>query len=557
MKKLYLFFILIYGVCFSQTSKIKEIPLDKYQLYLEKAKLEHIPNEKTESFIWNAWQHFQGKNENNNFQQKQGPIALSPMTLCPSQDCNNLGFEDGDFTNWQGEYAVQVSVPWTQFSGPYTSGFANQGMNASLSTPQAFHTLMNVLPQNNLTGAGYDANSKTTGGIYEIPFLSPVSGNYSMRLGNGDAGGDIETITYVVHIDSTNFIINYGFAVVLNDNSHPVSEQPMFQVMVLDSSGNQVSGPSAMYQIDATHAHTDTSFTISSVTYGGAIIAYRKWHYITLDLSPYIGQTISVKYKAADCTNLGHFGYAYIDLFCGGAINTYDYCVLDTIVTINSPLGNTNFQWYYGASMIPMINDTLDHINVVPASGDIYTVTFTNYIGVTSMVKYVLDPISVTSYQINATNATGSSNNGSVNMVVCGPTGITPSFTWYNNPNQQGTPIGTGPTIIGLTNDTFYVHVTAGTCASLDTFAIVYRVAAVGVKDFNDAGNSFSVYPNPATNTLTIVSKINEKEKIIFTNMLGEVVLTTDQNTEIDIRALPAGIYFIHFSGRTKKILKQ
>jgi photosystem II stability/assembly factor-like uncharacterized protein len=71
--------------------------------------------------------------------------------------------------------------------------------------------------------------------------------------------------------------------------------------------------------------------------------------------------------------------------------------------------------------------------------------------------------------------------------------------------------------------------------------------------------NAYSIYPNPATNNITINSSTT-LHKIMVTDVLGKIVLTqTSANTSesIDLSHLQTGVYFLTANGATKKIIKE
>ncbi len=79
---------------------------------------------------------------------------------------------------------------------------------------------------------------------------------------------------------------------------------------------------------------------------------------------------------------------------------------------------------------------------------------------------------------------------------------------------------------------------------------IVYDEAAVN--NVNKATNNVQIYPNPATNELTIKSA-GEIEGVEVMNMMGQVVVTSQNSKQkevvLDIRSLPAGVYFVKVNG--------
>lgn len=74
-------------------------------------------------------------------------------------------------------------------------------------------------------------------------------------------------------------------------------------------------------------------------------------------------------------------------------------------------------------------------------------------------------------------------------------------------------------------------------------------------------GLTFSVYPNPAIDFITVKSnKMVSDESYVITDELGRIVqigaLTHDQAL-ISIQELPKGFYLLNFEGFTSKIVKQ
>jgi len=46
-------------------------------------------------------------------------------------------------------------------------------------------------------------------------------------------------------------------------------------------------------------------------------LIFNKWQISSLDLTPYLGQTVQIEITTSDCTAGGHFGYVYFDAQCG------------------------------------------------------------------------------------------------------------------------------------------------------------------------------------------------------------------------------------------------
>ena len=81
----------------------------------------------------------------------------------------------------------------------------------------------------------------------------------------------------------------------------------------------------------------------------------------------------------------------------------------------------------------------------------------------------------------------------------------------------------------------------------------------LSVHELANNENTFSIYPNPSTDHIFFLSSVpKEKIKSIeLKNVLGEKVMTLENNSTTDIANLPNGIYFILFSGNDFQVAKK
>ena len=162
----------------------------------------------------------------------------------------------------------------------------------------------------------------------------------SVRLGNWKVGGEAESITYSIVVDAENqglLIVHY--AVVLQEQNHPPEQETSFSMEVLDENGNLI----------------DESCGLAEFTYSEGVnagwnrskscdAAWKDWTTVGVDLQPYGGQTIKVRFTTYDCSPTGHFGYAYFTLDCVNAHIETDNCGNDAKITCNAPEGFT-YKW--------------------------------------------------------------------------------------------------------------------------------------------------------------------------------------------------------------------
>jgi PKD repeat protein len=115
-----------------------------------------------------------------------------------------------------------------------------------------------------------------------------------------------------------------------------------------------------------------------------AFVAWRDWTEVAVDLSAYVGQSVSLEFETGDCRLRGHYGYAYIDAVqCGQATNHITYCENDTTLTINGLGGFASYEWQTG--------DTTQSVTINPQLYDTITCTVTTFLGCELTLYYVLD----------------------------------------------------------------------------------------------------------------------------------------------------------------------
>lgn len=193
--------------------------------------------------------------------------------ICQSQ-CGNLDFENGNFEGWK--------------------TYAGDFWNIDSLSVESFHP-----DRFKIMSGGFDPN---TGNV--IPVVAS-GGAYSCRMGNQNTGAQAEKITYTMTITEANALFVYRYAIVLEDPGHSVDAQPQFEVKILDETGTIADSACGYYQVTAAAG-------IPGFQEYGHVV-YKNWTTVGMDLSPYIGQEITICFIVRDCAHGGHFGYAYVD----------------------------------------------------------------------------------------------------------------------------------------------------------------------------------------------------------------------------------------------------
>ena len=242
--------------------------------------------------------------------------------VAAAQECPpNLDFEQGNFTNWQ------------CFIGNTTSANAKNAMHLTASAPvPGRHEIINAASRPKKDKYG------------DFPMLCPYGGNYSVKLGNEMNGAEAEGVSYTFTVPATvdTFTFTYFYAVVFQDPQHPLPDQPRFFVTAYDvASGLVVNCASYDYVSQS----SIPGFEVSSLD---PTVLFKDWTPASLQFAGMQGREVRLEFKTADCTQFGHFGYAYLDVgsACSNILASAPYCIETNSLTLNAPHGFKKYTWY-------------------------------------------------------------------------------------------------------------------------------------------------------------------------------------------------------------------
>lgn len=96
-----------------------------------------------------------------------------------------------------------------------------------------------------------------------------------------------------------------------------------------------------------------------------------------------------------------------------------------------------------------------------------------------------------------------------------------------------------------------------GPFANMNPTFNAINLPPVSVPEIKGSVTDFSIYPNPANNTLTIEPETNELNTFFIYNYTGALVYKSkiDQKTWVDLSSFSSGIYFVRIDNRTKKFV--
>jgi gliding motility-associated-like protein len=473
-------------------------------------------------------------------------VSYSPPPLTTQPACTNIGFEDGNFNGWQGAYGYSVK-------------------KGNITDPMPFFTPTTYNTNSNQTVITSSGNDPLAG----FPTVCPGMGANSVRLGDGAIGGiGGATLEQKFSVTSSNSLYTYYYAFVINSgNSHSANEQPYFKIELFDSNGDTI--PCGQYLVVG---GLNSGLTQIGTTYK----FYKNWTPISLDLSSYIGSSVTIKYTVADCSHGAHYCYAYLDGVCGpmSIIGDNQICAGET-TTLNAPTGFTSYAWsVVGSSTVLGTNQSFV---ATPLNSTTYQCVLTSVSGCNKILTYtvntspkpILTAISATICQgQSATITTSVSPSGGTYSWTNGA-GTASSFTL--SPSTTSTYLATYTSIDGCT-DTALATITvnplpivsinnpsicAGNNATITAspnisgtynYAWTVPVGAISPGNVSSFSTSFpGTYSVIITNSVTGCSS-NSASGIVTNNPLPFVTVNSPticsgQSTSINATISPTGNY--------------
>lgn len=341
--------------------------------------------------------------------------------------CTNMGYDLGNLSGWSAT------------TGAITIGAA--GAATPVYTP-IYYT--SSATQHSVTsGAGVDPY----GGF---PIVNPGGGPNSVRLGDmgtfgtlgeyfgGVPGATGATLEQKFQVTASNALFVYYYAVVIQDagTDHTNQEQPFFKTDVFDCSGN----PVACGQYLVVGGPGIPGFIASPA---GGNVYYKTWTPVAVDLTPYIGTCVTVRYTVGDCTRGAHFCYAYIDASCGPlAVTGVNQICPDKSTVLTAPTGLFTYSWTPGGQ-------TTQSITVTPTVATTYSVELTSYTNCKTNLTYSVSlfPQAVAS----ANSQTICSGTSALITPTVNGTGGTYSWSPGGGSGSTNSPSPTSTTIYTLT----------------------------------------------------------------------------------------------------------
>ena len=257
-------------------------------------------------------------------------ILSTSLTTAPlNNGCANVSFNNG-LTGWYGSQGLSVANAVGQPIPLYSP------INAVIGPPR-------VTVANTFTDPC-------------LPFTvnSPLGGNF-VRLGRNVINREANRISYRFTVTPGSTSFTYAFLPVLQDPVHVPHNQPFFEAVLILQNGTIL--PCSRYIVAASQG---LSGYVNSTLCGNPVAIYRPWSLVNLDLSDYLGTTVTIQFTSGGCSQSAHWGYTYIDYQCTQSLvfqPNYEICQGEC-VTLIPPPNYMNYVWSSGPLVCPTTNTT-------------------------------------------------------------------------------------------------------------------------------------------------------------------------------------------------------
>lgn len=322
---------------------------------------------------------------------------LLNFSIAAQSLCDNINFNNGDFTNWTG----------------YTSVYARDVVGANIGNAIPYYYDEGIVPGRHTIINQNSYDPFTCGNVTTI---APGE-TQSVRLGNGGIGAwgngvrwQRDYLEYTISVTPSNALLIYKYAVVLQDpNSDPGIAphddpiKPRFVVSIKDQGGALIDPNCGVFSVTADeNVDGFRNCTQANAQANGGQFAsngstiYRAWTTVGVDLRNFIGTDVTILFETWDCGLGGHFGYAYLNAKCDSLGVKTENCSAQGGVNLTAPDG-FSYQWSTGQS-----TQTINIPNAV--AGDTVWVDLTTKSGCTSSLYTVLNPAEISANVIPSKN---------------------------------------------------------------------------------------------------------------------------------------------------------
>ena len=238
--------------------------------------------------------------------QNQGETGVDCGGPCPAcavvNSCTALGLDDVTST-FTGSHSV-----WTIYKGKNdvdNSFTVDPTISTDVINDNKFSSYADLRPGSNPHGSSFDYWN-SAGILIPVPNGSTnVIRLGAYQEGFSEAHGMICTFT----VSDSYLKFHYILGFEETGGSHALNEKGFCSFKVRDASNNLLPCSFDIYENDPSETWTHDNSV-------NPVYLMSSWNSVTIDVSSYIGQNLTIEVWTADCTEGAHPGYGYFDFEC-------------------------------------------------------------------------------------------------------------------------------------------------------------------------------------------------------------------------------------------------
>ena len=269
--------------------------------------------------------------------QPSGP-AIPNMQVLPG--CVNEDFEAS--TAGQITTSTQING-WVVTGGSHTLGSQYNSCNLSGCCPNnPLECVLITAPAtgyiDNTIGSQYpiysvfgtDVANSAAAASANTHIAQPLKGNNFIRVNSNNNNYSLSRLSKTFSVTSANSLFQFAFISVFA-TGHSCCDAGAFKINLYNGSqsipcpnftisapsGGSFGCPGGAGTPNYYVTNSNTTYTYNSSGQSNGSYIYNRWQINSIDLTPYIGQNITIDIVTSDCTAGGHYGYIYFDAQCG------------------------------------------------------------------------------------------------------------------------------------------------------------------------------------------------------------------------------------------------
>ncbi len=284
------------------------------------------------------------------------------------------------------------------------------------------------------------------------PGIQSMQGNNFIRLNSNLNNYSISKLEKTILVTSSNCLFQFAFITVFSTGHTCCDAGAMTINLINATTSSPITCPNYTLSAPSTQcpgaSNLPAYFNAPAGTPAGptSSLVFNKWRVGAVDLSAYIGQSITIEISATDCTASGHYGYVYVDAQCSPMTMTFNNNQISaanssivyptcgaTVFTITAPTGLGPYSWSGVSVSAPYNTASFANQTFTTNFAGTYTLTMNPIGSCAPLTKVITLSVSPSPAPLSISG----------NTLICTPLNTTltvsgaNSYTWSNGSNAS------------------------------------------------------------------------------------------------------------------------